>query len=158
MRRRLMVALDMQSLGRSMRELDDIDRRVIGAVVERYGNDCEEEIYRLYPQDSPRVSAEWLHRHRSEAGVKQWRRPRHRGRRPPGDWDYQISRDALDWCIRDAQARPAETIYVLVTAGGHFGPMLRELCSAGVEILLLVVDQDKSRMDGLLANVQEIAL
>ena len=136
-RKRLYVALDFQSLGAMAFEIEYIDHAVAKIVEERFGTDWKREIYRIYPGGEKRElmgRMRWLRRERK---IRKWRFPKHKGRRAPVDWDYWVSRHAVSWCVRDRDARPENTVCVLVSNGGDYQGMVTLLMKNKVEVLVV---------------------
>ena len=134
---RLFVALDFQSLDVAPFEIEYIDRAVREVVETRFGAEWKHELYRIYPgghKDELMGRMRWLRRERK---IRKWRLPRHRGRRPPPDWDYWIGRHAVSWCVREKDARRGRTVCVLVSNGGSFEKMLSTLQGFSVEVLVM---------------------
>lgn len=136
-RNRLYVAVDFQSLSALPFEIEYIDEAVGAIVTERFGRDWEKEIYRIYPGDDKRDLMSRIRWLRREKKVKKWRFPKHKGRRAPKDWDYWVNRHALGWCVRDQDARPENTVCVLVSNGGDYQGMVTLLMKNKVEVLVV---------------------
>ena len=145
---RLMVVLDLQSLEVPPHCIGQLDEAVMEVVEERLGSVWVREIYRLYPKASEkREIVERVGRLKVEGKVRKWRFPRHRGRKPPADWDKRINDDAAEWCVRDPSAVSEESVMVLVSNGGKFDRLVQELEAAGVELLLVTVGADATALD-----------
>ena len=136
-RDRLYVALDFQSIKVPAFEVEYIDHEVTAIVEERFGREWVREIYRIYPGEDKQ---EWMGRMRwlrREKKIKKWRFPKQKGRRAPEDWDYWIRRHALGWCLCERDAKPENTVCVLVSNGGDFRNTVKLLLRNSVEVVVV---------------------
>ena len=136
-RNRLYVALDFQSLDALPFEVEYIDHAVDTIVAERFGRNWDREIYRIYPGDDKRElmgRMRWLRR---EKKIRKWRFAKHKGSRAPKDWDYWVIRHAVGWCVRERDASPSKTVFVLVSNSGDYQGMVDLLLRNDVETLII---------------------
>ena len=134
--RNLMVVLDWQSLGLSAKDMRSVNERVLDAIFQLFGKRWARQIYRIYFCGRDREAKAWHEYYRSGHLIAQWRAPSHKGRRAPRDWDFRIRQNVIDWCVKDPEAQPDRTTFVLVSNGGHFGQLIENLDDAGVRVML----------------------
>ncbi len=135
--RRLFVALVWDSLGLPTSELLEADRRLAQIVSAECGTEWDAELYRLYVDSRNQEFQEQLKRLRVGGKMRAWRRPRHMGRSSPRDWSRTISKQAVDWCVRETAAKQARNAAVLVTNNGKLDSAFRQLSEAGVQVLIV---------------------
>ena len=138
---RLFVALVWDTLDLPSSRLLEVDSALTKILREKYGTEWDAELYRTFVSDQNKEFLNRLTRYRSEGKIRRWRRPRHIGRRAPGNWDATIRKQLSDWCIHEPAAKEATTTAVLVTNRGRFNSTFRELAAAGVQILIVGTKQ-----------------
>ena len=136
-RTRLFVALLWDTLDLPSSKLLEVDSTLTKILSEKCGTGWNAELYRIFVSDKNEEFVNLLIRYRSEGKIRRWRRPRHIGRRTPGDWGPAIRKQVSDWCVHEPAAKVAKTTAVLVTNRGRFDSTFRELALAGVEILII---------------------